>query len=583
MKTIISENSRFPNSKESLPNLIISKWVKEKLNILSNLPSTPANEITIKRLNNVKSGEAIVEPPVIVNDSFVKICIISRAAGVLWFDEKIKRISFDDFLNTIFSKQEANSSIYREIPYTIQELEAIVRSEKSLPIPGYINVQDSDKSIKKVIIADTLNDQTIQREKLFGDYLFEKTKTNIFGFAGDPTPIYPFNSLNNMAVAITEIEDVFFKEKIQIYSISINLLRSLIQKYETPPVIIKTSVAGDNTINEEPNPTNILITNNLMVTFDIPPNLQDLIVRNIVDDNGKIINSEDYNVRVSPTTDPLILEVSINLENYIRNFFAPDEIGKKFSFTVTLGIDPKEGDLINKPQSVYVHLNQLWKNPGNTHLMTINNFEKTFKTINNFPLTISLQNRFTKEIVSDLHPLLFNDVYSLLKPGLNTPYIVDTNFELEVINNNIPTIKFNLQLNNYGWMDISFKDTRILPHTCLLADPLSNYSGKLIHVEYDETNELLFLTHFLDSPYTEEMGNGDIVTEYENPKITINSGLEITPEIIGVADGGNALITLFVPYTGVLTNVKCSFKATAYVGLNKISVPFTSEYIYNPI
>ena len=190
MKTITSENSRFPNPEKSVSNLVIGLWGKKRLEELSQQPSTPAIEQTIGRLNKLNGGEAIVEQPVIIDDNFAHICIISRAAQTLWFDEKVERIEFDQFLSAAFPDGAPNSVIARDEPYTIAELEELIRSERSVPIPGYIDVKDTDGSIKKVIIADVLDEKTVHRENLFGEFVFEKSTTDIYGFDGDDRPIH---------------------------------------------------------------------------------------------------------------------------------------------------------------------------------------------------------------------------------------------------------------------------------------------------------------------------------------------------------------------------------------------------------
>lgn len=574
MKTITSENSRFPNPEKSVPNLVIVLWGKKRLEELSQQPSTPAIEQTIGRLNKLNSGEAIVEPPVIIDDNFVRICIISRAAQTLWFDEKVERIEFDQFLSAAFPDGAPNSVIARDEPYTIAELEELIRSERSVPIPGYINVKDTDGSIKKVIIADVLDEKTVHRENLFGEFVFEKSTTDIYGFDGDDRPTYPFKNLNDLSLAVTTIKDTFFKSDVVIHSIAINLLRSMITEYETPPKITKAVVAGDNTIDEVSDVANIDITNSLMVTTDKPANKDDLQVVSLEDEFGNVIDPKAYTTRVLATTDPKVLNVEISLNDYQRRFFAPDEVGKAFSFSVDLKIKGNE-------QATAVVLSQVWKNAGNTHEIALVGFDKSFKGIDKFPLNLSLISRATKKAVADLTPLkLVLDNTFDMNYGM-PPTLVDDKYVLGTSDGNA-TIAFNLKQDEYGQLNLSFTDSRIVPSRYLIADPKAEYGVSVDSSVYDKDAKTITFSQRLTGEYGGSIGSiVKVVYEYKDVKIAINGAEPIPATVKADANVGNSAVDFTVPYEGDDRNLNCVITGTIIVGINSVSVPMSSDYLHN--
>ena len=168
----------------------------------------------------------MIEPPILVDDDKVKVCILSRKVGTLWLDEPVNKITFDEFLSLAFPETLPNSVLYRAEPYTLEELEAIIDSERTAPVPGYIDVIDETGKTIKVIIGDVLDENTVHREALFGEFKFEKATTNVYGYDGDAYPAYPFATLNDFSLAITTIEDVFLKEDVVIHSVPLNDLRA---------------------------------------------------------------------------------------------------------------------------------------------------------------------------------------------------------------------------------------------------------------------------------------------------------------------------------------------------------------------
>lgn len=577
MRTIVSESQRFPNPKAYLPILVVKDWVEKRIIELGKQTQTPAIAQTLEKLKKIDVQTALIETPVIIEENRVKVCILSRQLGTLWLDEPIKKITFDDFLSLVFDDVIPNSTLYRAEPYTLTELEAIVRSDKSAPIPGYINVVDETGKVKKAIIGDVLNEDTLHREALFGEYGFEKATTDVYGYDGDGRPVYPFTSLDDLSIAITTLEDRFLKENVTIHSISISLLRSLIQENDKPAKITSAVIAGDSTVVEQDAPATYDITNSLDVTFDKAPKPSDLVVKELKDGNGETVPEVNYSVRVLGTSDPKVMNLEINLVDYQRRFFAPDIDGKKFSFEVTLVT-------AGVTKETKVTLPVVWQNTGNTHFPVFYSFANTADVLTKFPLKLSLKARTSGNQVADLKPLTFKDIDSLLKAAAGNASVLDTEYVLGTTGS-VPTVQFNLKAKNYGLIDLAFKDGRIISQMELIADPAGVYASKVLDSSYYAQSKRLMVSHLINSPYDDVMGETNLVRRYKDLLVSVNGTAGIKPEVGYVVDGGNVFLSLTVPYASEETPVNVPVKVTgiAYFGLNEVEVPFTTDYIHNEV
>lgn len=575
MRTITSEAQRFPNPKSFLPVLVVKNWVEKRIVELESEPETAASKATLEKLRGIDIQSALIEPPILIDADKVKVCILSRKVGTLWLDEPVMKITFDEFLALAFPETVPNSVLYRAEPYTLEELEAIIDSERSAPVPGYIDVIDETGKTIKVIIGDVLDENTVHREALFGEFKFEKATTNVYGYDGDAYPAYPFATLNDFSLAITTIEDVFLKEDVVIHSVPLNLLRALKQENNKPPKITSVALAGASTVTEQTSPADYDITNELNVTFDKAPKPSDLVVVSLKDGNGDTLPSDAYSTRVLATSDPKVMNLEINLLNYQRRFFAPDVDGKKFSFSVVV---KAAGVAKETTQELPV----VWQNVGNTHLPKFYPFVNTANVLAGFPLKLSLTSRVGSVQVEDLTPLSFKDVDSLLKVVNGNASLVDTQFALTTVDGK-PTIAFNLKAKNFGLIDLAFKDSRIVSQYGLIADPEGTYSSKVLSSTFYPQTKRLSISHIVNSPYDENMGDLNLVSHYKDLLVSLNGGESIEPEVGYVADGGYAYISLSVPFDSEENPINLGIKVTgkAYFGLNEIEVPFESDYIHN--
>lgn len=579
MKTIEKEINRLPDPKKSLPNLVIRNWIKERIEELSLKPQTVPIISTIEKLKNSNPDEMIIEPPVISTDDNVKVCIVSRKVGALWYDINVRKLSFNEFLDYCFENKECNSSIYKEEPYTLEELEALFRSDKSVPVPGYINVKDSDGIVKKVIIADVLDETTVHREKLLGEFLFEEVKTNIYGFPEDNQPTYPFSTLKDISLAVTTIKDSFFKEVVELYSVPINIIRSLITENDKPPIITDITVGGSSTVEEVPiksdSDVSYTITNNVLITLDKAPKNTDIKLLSLDDKYGNTVGEKDYSYRILSTDDKNKVNLEIKLHNYTRRFFASDEVGKKLSFIASIYVDKTE---IIKD----ITLDVTWSNKGNTHFINILNNKDDFLEENNYPLKIALNIRGSNEYENDLTPLVLKNVDELLKTTSNTPVLKDVSYTLGNVDNK-PFISFNFVKDKYGIFDLQFKDSRIIDSKYLLVENDLEVNTVITDSVYDKEKETLMFHHNFKTKYDESVEEVTIVNNYKDLKVSLNGGEELVPSTGNVAGGGFSSITMTVPFTGDDSNLNIKVTGTAIVGINKIEYPFTTEYVHNLI
>lgn len=579
MKTIEKEINRLPDPKKSLPNLVIRNWIKERIIELSSLEQTDDIISTIKKLNNSNPDEMIIEPPVISTEDNVKVCVVSRKVGVLWYDVNVRKLAFNEFLEYCFENKECNSSIYKEEPYTLEELETLFRSDKSVPVPGYIDVKDSDGIVKKVIIADVLDETTVHREKLLGEFLFEEVKTNIYGYPEDNQPIYPFSTLKDISLAITTIKDSFFKEVVELYSVPINIIRSLINENDKPPVITDITVGGSSTVEEVPIKTDsdvsYTVTNNVLITLDKPPKNTDIKLLSLDDKFGNGIDEKDYSYRILSTDDKNKVNLEIKLHNYTRKFFAPDEVGKKLGFIAKICVDKTE---IVKD----ITLDVTWSNKGNTHFVNILSNKDDFSEENSYPLKLALNIRGSDEYEHDLTPLVLSNTDELLKTSSTVPVLKDVKYTLGN-DNNKPFISFNFVKDKYGIFDLQFKDTRIIDSKYLLVENNLEVSTVITNSSYNKEKETLTFYHNFKTKYDENIEDVSIVNGYKDLKVSLNNGEGLVPSTGNIAGGGFSYITMTVPFKGDDSNLNIKVTGTAIVGINKIEYPFTTEYVHNLI
>lgn len=578
MKTIEKEINRLPDPKKSLPNLVIRNWIKERIIELSSLEQTPSIISTIEKLKNSNPDEMIIEPPVISTEDNVKVCVVSRKVGALWYDVNVRKLSFNEFLGYCFENKECNSSIYKEEPYTLEELETLFRSDKTAPVPGYIDVKDSDGIVKKVIIADVLDETTVHREKLLGEFLFEEVKTNIYGFPEDNQPTYPFSTLKDISLAVTTIKDSFFKETVELYSVSINIIRSLITENDKPPVILDITVGGSSTIEEVPiksdSEIEYTITNNVLISLDKAPKAKDIVIKELKDSYGNIVSPEQYTYRTLSTNDKTKVNLEIKLTNYTRRFFAPDEVGKKLSFVATIYVDKTE---VTKE----IELKVVWNNSGNTHIAKLQNEKNDFTNTDSYPLKISLLIRGTSnELEKDLTPLEFKDIKSLFKENGTVPVLKDNKFELGSLNDT-PFVSFNIVKDKYGVYDLGFKDTRIIDSKYLLVEDNLEVNTEITNSTYEQDNKTLRFNHDFKTKYDAEVEDVTIVNGYSDLKVSLNGGEAITPTTGSIAGGGFSYISMGVPFEGPDNDITIKVTGTASLGINKVDYPFTTTFIHN--
>lgn len=577
MKTIEKEINRLPDPKKSLPNLVIRNWIKERIIELSSKPQTVPIISTIEKLKNSNPDEMIIEPPVIQSEENVKVCVVSRKVGTLWYDAVVRKLSFNEFLEYCFPNKECNSSIYKEEPYTLEELEQLFKSDKSVPVPGFIDVKDSDGKIKKVIIADVLDETTVHREKLLGEYLFEDVKTNIYGFPEDNQPKYPYSSLTDISLAITTIKDSFFKETVELYSVPINIIRSLITEDSKPPVIEDLTVAGDSTIEEVPiragDEISYDITNNVILTLSKQPKNSDIVLKSLTDSYGNVIPADKYGFRVLSTDTKEKVNLEINLYNYTRRFFSKDEIGKKLSFKAVIGI-------ANTEQTKEVELKCVWNNKGNTHILRLFNTVDDFKDNDKYSLNMGLMIRGTTQYEKDLIPLKLETKEDLLKPSSITPVLNTLDYTIGK-NKDVDTISFLFNKTNNGVFSLSFNDSRIIDSKYLICEDNLEFKTEITNVNYDKENKKLQLYHNFKTKYDEYLEEMNVVVRYDELVMSINDGSATTPSTANVPDGGLNFISLSEDYDGSDKDVKIVISGKAVVGLNQIVYPFTTSFIYN--
>lgn len=566
MRTIISEAQRFPVPTASVPALVIKNWIAKRIAKLESGPMTAHEARTLQKLRNIDIGMVVIEPPVIIDENRVKICILSRKVGTLWLDEPVDKISFEDFLSLAFPNAIPNSTLYRAEPYTLAELEALIDSEVSAPVPGYVDVIDENGKQVKVIIGDVLTEETVHREALFGDYKFEKNVTTVYGYDGDAYPNYPFATLNDFSLSVTTLEDVFLKEKVAVHSVPLNLLRALKIENLKPAKLVSAAVFGEATVQEQTGKSVYDITNTLNVLFDKAPKPSDLVVVSLVDDAGNTVPSENYSARVLATNDPKVMNLEINLMNYQRRFFAPDATGKKFSFTVTLKSDKVADETV-------VKLPVVWQNAGNTHTATLHDFASTFVSKDEFALRLSLLGRIINEQVTDLTPLSFENVGSLFIAGATAPTPKNTQYALGTVDG-VNTITFNLSAADYGRLDLAFQDTRIVPQSILLADPAAQYGITVLGSVYTAETKSLAVQYSVNSPYT----GLPVISAMGAATAKLNGSAAVAATATTMV---NDVVTCTFPFDGDDVNLNVELIGDVYVGANKYKVSFDSQFIHH--
>lgn len=576
MRTITSEAQRFPNPKSFLPVLVVKNWVEKRIVELENEPETAASKTTLEKLRGIDIQSALIEPPILIDADKVKVCILSRKVGTLWLDEPVMKITFDEFLALAFPETVPNSVLYRAEPYTLEELEGIIDSERSAPVPGYIDVIDETGKTIKVIIGDVLDENTVHREALFGEFKFEKATTNVYGYDGDAYPAYPFATLNDFSLAITTIEDVFLKENVVIHSVPLNLLRALKQENNKPPKITSVALAGASTVVEQAAPADYDITNGLNITFDKAPKPSDLVVVSLKDDNGTVLPAESYSTRVLATADPKVMNLEINLLDYQRKFFAPDSVGKKFSFSVVV----KSAGVVKETTQA---LPVIWQNVGNTHTANVVGDYTGFSDVNNFPLGISLVARAVNQAVTVLDPLVMPaNPQDIFLNSSYAPVMKDGNFTLTVVDG-LNLINFNTKLNEFGPVTLNFADTRIVAQTFFIVDPAETYTVRVEDAVYEESAKEVKLSCFLVSPYSNSIATmGTVVEEFKNLELSAN-GVAGETHVQPNEHMGAVQFTLTMPYEGNTTNLAYKAVGTLIVGRNKHEVPFSLEGILNQV
>lgn len=572
MRTITTESSRLPDPDSYFPALVVKNWAAKRIAQLEAKETLTAAEAkSLERIKAVSANTTLMEPPVLGDNNEVKVCILSRSAGTLWVDEPVPKVTFDEFLVLAFGESIPFSTLNKAEPFTIEELTALANGDVSAPIPGFIHVLDSEGGKHLCIIGDVLDESTVDREKLFGKYKFEKSVTEVYGYVGDNRPAYPFNALEDLSIAITKVTDTLLAEDTTIYSISINLLKGLVAEHNSPPKITKVENPIGAIIEEQPVPADYVIGKGTLVTFDKVPKVSDLEVKSLVDDQGNTIDPENFSVRILPTADPLVQSLEITLKNYQRRFFTADAVSRKNGFKLTISSTG-----VTKTNVVKIALN--WDLPDNAIAAAIENNKGSWSDLNKVALAVSLAVRTEGTQIVDLTPLAFPaDPTDIFLKDYPVPTVLDDKFVLSQVNGK-PVITFNIKLDEFGLFAIDFADKRIARSFNFVVDPEGEYSigADGYAAEKDST---IAISAQLTTPYGSAASNGTLVTEYKDMKLIVNDveveGLKVVADKVV----GN---TAFVVNTDLAIdpiNIKWKLSGVAVMGLNQVEYPFEVEGI----
>lgn len=101
MEKLINNHCHFPDPETSIVTLIMSDWREARIKMLQGKPQTDAVKKSLKRVTSAIVNQMLMEPPFIMDNNTMKVCLISRAAGTLWYDEIVNKLQWPRFLKKI--------------------------------------------------------------------------------------------------------------------------------------------------------------------------------------------------------------------------------------------------------------------------------------------------------------------------------------------------------------------------------------------------------------------------------------------------------------------------------------------------
>lgn len=234
---LIDKQCHFPDPDVSIVVLIIKDWVAQRIQELTDGPQTPANQKSLQKFHGADPTKMLMEPPVIMDDNKMKVCMLSRKVGTLWIDQIVNKLKWDRFLTQI-DPTGAFNTLDTTTPgvATKDDLLRLAEASTHTADVAKIYITDLEGTTEKGLVfeaKDSVITPDIFTKDFLKGYRFDELKVTI---ASQGDADYPKidGTLLEMAIGtLTVTEDLLQEGEVTYRIFSLPTIKGLIHENDT--------------------------------------------------------------------------------------------------------------------------------------------------------------------------------------------------------------------------------------------------------------------------------------------------------------------------------------------------------------